>query len=60
MASYYRTNESTPAGGDYSEIYYLDDLHNVVDEEEATICIIRECKKDGTLVNETFGFVKKP
>ena len=58
MASYYRTDEPTPAGGDYSEIYYLDDQHNVVDEEEATRCIICECKKDGTLVNETFGFCK--
>ena len=45
----------TPNGGDYSEIYYLDDNGNLVDEAEATKCIIRECKADGTLINEIFG-----
>lgn len=46
----------TPSGGDYSEIYYLDDSNNAVEAEVATRCIIRECKEDGTLLNETFGF----
>ena len=45
----------TPNGGDYSEIYYLDDNGNLVDETEATKCTIRECKADGTLINEIFG-----
>lgn len=50
-----RINEKTPTGGDYSEILYLDDAGNLVDETVATKCVIRECKNDGTLVNETFG-----
>ena len=47
---------NTPPGGDYSEIYYFDSNFNIVDEENASKCIIRECKSDGTLVKETFGF----
>lgn len=45
----------TPAGGDYSEIYYMDDQHNIVDSSEATRCVIRECKNDGELIRETWG-----
>lgn len=52
-----RVYEPTPNGGDYSEIVYLDDNNNVVDENTATKCVIRECKNDGTLVAETFGTV---
>ena len=55
MANYYKIKESTPSGGDYSEIYYFDDEHNAVDENDATNCIIRECKNDGTVINEIFG-----
>ena len=51
-----RVDGETPSGGDYSEIFYMDKNHNMVDEKEATICIIRECKSDGTLVRETIGF----
>lgn len=58
MAKYYRTDEPTPNGGDYSEIYFLDKNGNSVDETKAVKCVIRECKKDGTLINETFGFCK--
>lgn len=53
--TYTRINEKTPTGGDYSEILYLDDAGNLVDETVATKCVIRECKRDGTLVNETVG-----
>ena len=56
MANYQRIDEPTPKGGDYSEIYYFDSNGKIVDESKATKCVIRECKKDGTLVNETFGF----
>lgn len=55
MASYYRTDGPTPSGGDYSEIYYFDDDGNEVDETVATNCTIRECLRDGTLLNEIFG-----
>lgn len=44
----------TPNGGDYSEVYYMDDDGNIVPEENATRGIIRECKNDGTLISETF------
>ncbi len=53
-----RVYEKTPSGGDYSEIYYLNDEHKEVPQEEATQFIIRECKKDGTLVTETYGRTK--
>ena len=52
-----RIYERTPHGGDYSEMIFLDDKNNIVPEKEATKCVIRECKKDGTLVYETFGTV---
>lgn len=52
-----RIYEPTPNGGDYSELLYLDDNNNIVSEKEATHCVIRECKKDGTLVAETFGSI---
>ena len=55
MASYERVNEKTPCGGAYSEIYYLDDNHNVVDETVATKCVIRECDENGNLLQETWG-----
>lgn len=45
----------TPSGGDYSEIYYFDDLGNPADAEIATRCVIRECKNDGTLIREIYG-----
>ena len=52
---YKRIDEKTPSGGHYSEVYYFDDLGNAADSEEATNCIIRECLKDGTLINEIHG-----
>lgn len=55
MASYERTDEKTPAGGDYSEIYYLDSNGNLTEAEKATELIIRECTSDGTLIKETYG-----
>ena len=59
MANHIRKKGKTPAGGDYSEIYFFDDEENIVDESVATRCIIRECLKDGTLVQETFGFIRE-
>jgi len=55
MATYYRTDEPTPSGGDYSEIYFFDDKDNNVDETVATKCVIRECKANGDLIMETFA-----
>ena len=57
--TYERTDEPTPNGGDYSEIYYFDEAGNSCDSKEATRCIIRECMKDGTLIQETYGLCKK-
>ena len=50
--------EKTPNGGDYSEIFFLDEKNNIVEEKEATRCIIRECLKDGTLIKETYATCK--
>lgn len=50
-----RINEETPNGGDYSEIFNFDENGNPADEIEAKKCVIRECKADGTLVNELLG-----
>ena len=58
MATHKRTNEKTPRGGDYSEIYYLDKDGNIVDETTATKCVIRECKQNGELICETWGVLK--
>ena len=52
---YKRIDEKTPSGGDYSEIYYFDNNGIQFDSEKATRCIIRECLKDGTLLNEIHG-----
>lgn len=57
MATYRRNNEKTPSGGTYSEIYFFDDDGNPADEKDATRCVIRECGKDGTLLNEIWGTV---
>ena len=59
MADHMRIDGKTPGGGDYSEIWFMNDSGNVVDEKEATRCVIRECRSDGTLISETFGFVRK-
>ena len=59
MSSYEHVNEPTPAGGDYSEIYYLNDDNDVVDSSEAKKCVIRECKADGTLIMEHWEFAGK-
>lgn len=57
MPTYKRNDEETPSGGAYSEIYYFDDDGNPADEEEATRCVIRECDKNGNLLNEVWGTV---
>lgn len=57
MMSYEKIEEKTPSGGDYSEIYYMDKDGNFADKEDAVTCIIRECKSDGTLLNEIHGMV---
>lgn len=57
MAKYERRNGKTPSGGAYSEINYMDDDHNIVDSSEATLCVIRECREDGSLIIATQGFV---
>ena len=50
-----RIDGPTPGGGDYSEIIYLDDNGDAVDEDVATKCVIRECASDGSLICETLG-----
>ena len=44
----------TPNGGDYSEIFYMDDDGKYVDKRVATKAVIYECKNDGTAINRTF------
>ena len=55
---YKRIEGKTPSGGVYSEIWYLDDQGNVVDEKFAARCIINERKQNGTLILSTIGFTK--
>ena len=55
MATYKRINEKPPIGGDYSDIFYLNDKNDPADETVATHFIIRECKNNGELVSETFA-----
>ncbi|MBP3209503.1 MAG: hypothetical protein J6M64_06335 [Oscillospiraceae bacterium] len=55
MATHERVNEKTPSGGDYSEIFYLNEKHDLVEPENATECIINEYLADGTLIHTTYG-----
>ncbi|MGN1051244.1 MAG: hypothetical protein ACI4QE_02970 [Acutalibacteraceae bacterium] len=54
-----RYDKKTPNGGDYSEIFYLDENGKGVDKNKATRAVIYECKKDGTAINRTFLEKKK-
>ncbi len=56
MATYKKVNEPTPNGGAYSEIYYFDADGKPVDENDAARFVIRECKENGELICETWGF----
>ena len=58
VAKTIRDNDPTPNGGAYSEIVFLDEKGNMVDEKVATRCVIRECLVDGTLLCETYGLCK--
>ena len=49
----------TPLGGDYREIYYFTDGMMPTEKENATRAIVRECKADGTLINEEILVLKK-
>ena len=59
MAKLKKNIEKTPSGGDYSEIIFLNDKHEVVDETIATLCVIRECTNEGRLLKEIWGKPKK-
>ena len=58
MATVVRSNEPTPHGGAYSELTYLDDHYHVVDETQATRCVIRECDEKGNTIREIWGYPK--
>ena len=49
----------TELGGDYREIYYFTDEMMPCEKEFATKAILRECKDDGTLINEQILVLKK-
>ncbi len=49
----------TALGGDYREIYYFTDFMMPTEKENATRAIVRECKEDGTLINEEILVLKK-
>ena len=53
-----RVDGTTPNGGDYSELHFLNDRNDEVEKSEATHCVIRECKWDGTLVGETWAIME--
>lgn len=55
MATHIKINERTPNGGAYSEIYFYDENGNAADESVAVRCVIRECKANGDLINETWA-----
>lgn len=50
---------TTPLGGAYREIYYFTDEMMPIEKEKATRAIVRECKEDGTLINEEILMLKK-
>lgn len=55
MAKKHKSDDPTPNGGVRSEVYYLDDENNMVDEKVATRCEVVELDKDGDIVHRTFG-----
>lgn len=59
MSKVIRIDEPTPNGGAYSELVFLDENNDVVDESNATHCVIRECTEDGTTVAETWGIPRR-
>ena len=48
-----RIQGKTPAGGDYSEVWYMNNNGDIVEKDFATQCMIRECLNDGTLISST-------
>ncbi len=56
--TYERIDEKTPNGGDYSEVFYLDEDGNPADKEIAVTAIVRECMKDGSLIMETIASLR--
>ena len=54
IVTHERYNRPTPNGGDYSEIFYMDDDGKYVKKKVATKAVIYECKNDGTAINRTF------
>lgn len=54
-----RYDKKTPSGGDYSEIFYLDENGKTADKSVATRAVIYECMADGTAINRTFMEKKK-
>ena len=53
-----RRSGPTPSGGDYSEIFCFDEMGNSISAENigklTAFAVIRECKEEGTLINETY------
>ena len=53
-----RRSGPTPSGGDYSEIVCFDEMGNGISAENSgkltAFAVIRECKEEGTLLNETY------
>lgn len=53
-----RSNEKTPNGGDYSEMYYLDKDGNLAESMEAAKTFrILERLENGDIVQETYGII---
>ena len=42
-----------------TEVFYLDERHNIVDEKTATKVVIRECDENGSLIREVFGYTDR-
>lgn len=53
-----RYDEKTPSGADYFEMFYCDDDGNEKDRDEATMVIITEFRKDGSIMNKTWGYLE--
>lgn len=56
--TYERLNEKTPNGGDYSEVFYLDEDGKPADKEVAVTAVVRECMNDGSLIMETIASLR--
>ena len=60
MPGYVRLFNGKNSAADYTEISYYDEAGHAVAPDEASRILIRQLRRDGTVVKETRGYCGKP